>query len=76
MGLSSRNNHWQSLRTAGLGLFIGFLVIFSTALGYLIGWWLDKEFKTSHILTIIFISLGCAAGFYEAYKISRKYFKK
>jgi len=51
---------------------IGFHMVISTFVGYLIGSQLDKWFVTSPWFTIIFLILGIAAGFRELARIAKK----
>ena len=51
---------------------IGFHMVISTFVGYLIGSQLDKWFVTSPWFTIIFLILGIAAGFRELARLAKK----
>ncbi len=51
---------------------IGFHMVLSTFVGYLIGAQLDKWFSTSPWFTIIFLLLGIAAGFRELARIAKR----
>jgi ATP synthase protein I len=48
----------------------------SIAVGFFMGYLLDKVFKTSPYLLIIFTLYGIAAGFVNLYKVTKKYGKK
>ena len=58
---------YLSISTIGLHLFSG------TVVGLLIGYYLDKFFNTSPILTILFFFFGVAAGIRNMYKDVQKY---
>ncbi|RUM57521.1 MAG: hypothetical protein DSY59_02395 [Persephonella sp.] len=58
---------YLSLTTIGLHLVSGIVV------GVLIGYYLDKFFNTSPLLTIIFFFFGIGAGFRNMYKDVQKY---
>lgn len=47
---------------------IGIAMIVCTAMGYFIGYYLDKWLHSSPWFTIIFIITGVAAGFLNAYR--------
>jgi ATP synthase protein I len=51
---------------------IGFHMVVSTFVGYLIGSQLDKWLATPPWFTIIFLILGIAAGFRELGRLARK----
>jgi len=58
---------YLSISTIGLHLVSGIVV------GVLIGYYLDKFFNTSPILTILFFFFGIIAGFRNMYKDVQKY---
>ncbi len=58
-------NRWREL---GRLLTLGIEMVSATALGILIGYWLDKKLSTKPFLTIIFLLLGIAAGFVNLFK--------
>ena len=51
---------------------VGIQLVLSTFVGFAIGYYLDKFFKTSPWLTVIFLLLGIIAGFYDLVKVARK----
>jgi len=51
---------------------LGINLVVSTAAGVVIGWYLDKLFKTSPVLTIVFFFIGTLAGFIQIYREIRK----
>lgn len=55
---------------------VGFMFPTSIAVGFFIGYLLDKLFKTSPYLLIIFTLYGIAAGFVNLFKVTKKYGKK
>lgn len=71
-----KDNLKQDLRTAGLVFFIGFLVIAGSGVGYVIGYLLDQRLNTAPWLVVVFVSLGTAGGFLQAFRIGRRHFKK
>jgi len=46
------------------------------AVGYAIGYFLDKLLGLSNILTVVFLILGVAAGGLETFKIIKKLMKE
>lgn len=61
---------WAAYSTVGL------MFPTSIAVGFFMGYLLDKLFKTSPYLLIIFTLYGIAAGFVNLYKVTKKYGKK
>lgn len=59
----------------GLVFMIGSIVIAGSAVGYLIGYLLDKKFQTTPWLVTIFTGIGSVMGFIQAYRISYRFFK-
>lgn len=55
---------------------IGLMFPTSIAVGLALGYFLDKLFKTSPYLLIIFTIYGIAAGFWNLYKITKQYDKR
>jgi len=53
-------------------LGIGFALAFWIAAPALLGHWLDGRFGTTPILTLGFLVLGLALGFYDAYRRLRQ----
>ncbi len=51
---------------------VGLTLVFSTFIGLAIGLLLDKLFKTSPWLTIIFLILGIVSGFRDLLRMARK----
>lgn len=45
----------------------------SIAVGWGIGWWLDKTFDTRPYLTLIMLLFGIVAGFRALYRAAREY---
>ena len=52
---------------------IGASLVASTFTGLAIGFYLDRYFDTGPWLTIIFLVLGIAAGFFNIYNMTKKY---
>jgi ATP synthase protein I len=50
---------------------VGIQLVLSTFVGFAIGYFLDKVFKTSPWLTAIFLIFGIVAGFLELLKVAR-----
>ena len=60
---------WRAaLRYSALGLEMGVAV----AIGYGVGWWLDRRFGTKPYLTMVFLLLGIAAGFLGLIRAARE----
>jgi len=59
----------------GLVFIIGSIVIAGSAVGYLIGYLIDKKFQTSPWFVTIFTGIGLVIGFIQAYRISYRFFK-
>lgn len=55
---------------------IGLMFPTSIAIGLAMGYFLDKLFKTSPYLLIIFTIYGIAAGFWNLFKVTKQYDKK
>lgn len=51
---------------------VGIQLVLSTFVGFAMGYFLDKFFKTFPWLTIIFLFLGIFAGFYDLVRVARK----
>lgn len=60
---------WRAaLRYSALGLEMGVAV----AIGYGLGWWLDRRFGTKPYLTLVFLLFGIAAGFRGLIRAARE----
>jgi F0F1-type ATP synthase assembly protein I len=51
---------------------LGFVLPAAAAVGYGIGWLLDRWLHTSWVLSVIFMMLGAAGGFIELLQIMKK----
>jgi len=51
---------------------VGIQLVLSTFVGFAMGYFLDKFFRTFPWLTIIFLFLGIFAGFYDLVRVARK----
>ena len=51
---------------------LSFSIALSIVIGLAIGYWLDKKFDTSPVLTLVFIGLGVVAGFRNIYHAMEK----
>lgn len=51
---------------------VGIQLVISTFVGFAIGYFLDKIFKTSPWLTIVFLIIGIISGFRELLRVARK----
>jgi ATP synthase protein I len=51
---------------------VGIQLVLCTFVGLAMGYFLDKLFKTSPWLTVIFLLLGIVAGFYDLIKVARR----
>lgn len=66
---NGKKEMFTSLMTYGtLGLEMGI----SLAVGLAIGYYLDRYFKTSPVLTIVFMMFGLAAGMKRLYSLWKK----
>ena len=67
-----KKNHGAEEKPGGKGDLIwasslGIHLVLSTAVGLILGWYLDKWFKTAPVLTIVFFFIGTFAGFRQIY---------
>ena len=60
-------NDW--LYYLGLVTQLGLVVIVTILAGCAIGIMLDKKFQTSPLFTVVLISVGVAAGLFNAYQL-------
>jgi ATP synthase protein I len=51
---------------------LSFSIALSIVIGLAIGYWLDRKFDTSPVLTLVFIGLGVLAGFRNIYHAIEK----
>ncbi|MBI3581179.1 MAG: AtpZ/AtpI family protein [Nitrospinae bacterium] len=51
---------------------VGTQLVVSTLVGFGMGRWLDGKLGTRPVLTIVFVLLGLAAGYLNAYKTLKK----
>lgn len=66
----NKKKEWAEYSTVGL------MFPASIAVGFIIGYLLDRLFGSSPYLTIIFTLYGVAAGFVNLIKVTKKYGKK
>lgn len=66
--MAGKDYKW--MRKAGLASSIGFILVFSILIGWLIGSSLDRLLGTSPWLMLVFTLMGIAAGFIEVIKIA------
>lgn len=66
----------EKLKPLALVGQIGIDIVSSIVISYLVGYGLDKLFKTNGVFSIIFIIIGVLAGFYNFYRCVKYYFKK
>jgi ATP synthase protein I len=57
----------SAMRLSSLGLTL----VFSTFIGFGMGWFLDKVLKTAPLFTILLLLLGIVAGFINIYRSVR-----
>lgn len=60
--MSQKNLSW--MRTAAIGPQFAFCIV----IGGLIGYYLDQQFATGRLLTLIFLLFGVAAGFVSLFR--------
>ena len=68
--MGNKKREWAEYST------VGFMFPASIAVGFIMGYLLDRLFKSSPYLTIIFTLYGVAAGFVNLIKVTKKYGKK
>ncbi len=64
---------FDGLRSAGLLLAIPTLLIVAPLVGFFLGSWFDRRFKTTPWIGIVGLVLGFAAAGRETYLIYRRY---
>ena len=72
-GSDGQDPRYEGLRTAGLLLAIPTILIVSPLVGFFIGGWVDRRFKTSPWFVIIGLLLGFVTAGRETYLIYRRY---
>lgn len=73
---NSSDDRVKGYRQVALATTIPLIMLAAPAVGYFLGTYLDKLFRTSDILMTIFLLLGVIAGGVEAYKIITKIIKE
>jgi F0F1-type ATP synthase assembly protein I len=73
MPASNEDPRFEGLRSAGLLLSIPTILIVAPLVGFFLGNWLDRRFKTSPWLVIVGLILGFVAAGRETYRIYRRY---
>ena len=68
-----KKTRYEGLRSTGFLLTIPTLLIVSPLVGFFIGGWLDRRFKTEPWLGILGLAVGFAAAGRETYLIYRRY---
>jgi ATP synthase protein I len=68
--MSQDNGRW--IRKAGLASSIGLVMVISIAIGYFFGSWLDRVFRTSPWLMLVFTIMGIVAGFVQMIRIANE----
>jgi len=66
------DNRRRGYRQIALATTIPLMMLAAPAVGYFIGWFLDKNLGTSKLMTVIFLLLGVAAGGVETYKLIKE----
>jgi ATP synthase protein I len=56
----------------GVALRLGFNLLAAVILGLAVGWFLDRSFRTSPFLLIVFFFIGTGAGFWNVILTARK----
>jgi ATP synthase protein I len=62
----------KTVKTLGVFSTIGMAMALSIALGALIGYYIDKTFKTQPWFLLIFLGIGIAAAFRNLYILYKK----
>jgi len=71
-----KNDSRRGYRQIALATTIPLIMLAAPAVGYAIGFYLDKLFGLSKILAVIFLLLGVAAGGMETFKIIKQLTKE
>lgn len=58
-------------RSLAIATTLGFQLVVSVVLGFLLGQWLDRLLHTTPWLTLIGVVVGIGVGFYGLYRLSR-----
>lgn len=66
----------RGYRQVALATTIPLIMLAAPAVGYLIGWYLDKRLETNNVMTVIFLLLGIAAGGMETYRLIKEITKE
>lgn len=67
------NETWNLIGTASV---MGLHIVSGTAVGFAIGWYLDKWFGTKPWLLLIFLILGIVAGFMNMFRDGKKLYER
>lgn len=63
-------NDWKGMRAAVMLSGVALTIVAATVVGYAVGAWLDRVFKTRDPwFTALFVLVGAAAGFVEMIRI-------
>lgn len=62
----------KGYRQLAMATTIPIMLLAAPAVGYAIGYFLDKWLGTSNLMTVIFLLLGLVAGGVESYKIIKR----
>ena len=56
----------------GQALKLGVELVAGVAVGFFIGWWLDRLFGTAPFLMVVFLGLGAAAGILNVVRTAKR----
>ncbi len=70
------DNRLSGYRQIALATTIPIIMLAAPAVGYFIGFYLDRLLGTERIMTVVFLLLGVAAGGVETYRLIKKIVKE
>lgn len=70
--LTEENENRKRLQQMAVFMTLPFVMAVPPAIGWLIGWWLDKRWDTTY-LAYVFVFFGVIAGIRETYRIIKRF---
>lgn len=64
-----KDNLWRQI---GEFTSLALMLPIAGLIGYGIGYLLDQHWHTGHVLTVVFLFLGCAAGLIEIVRVANR----